>query len=148
MAPVKYAGRAEPPSDRDRRHPLRVEVAERAYVPLGIGRGGTEVDVLDAERGVGLSHPHESVRIFDRIDRAALRGLLDRVVVASERVAVAAQHVELVREHSRRSGTMRLQASAYWATIRRVFCSPLPPITIGGRGDCTGGGTQIVSASW
>ena len=40
-----------------------------------------------------------------------------------------------------------LQASAYSATIRSVFRSPLPPIMIGG-GFCTGGGTLTGSASW
>ena len=59
---------------------------------------------------------------------------------------MAAQHVQLVRDVVGRPPKM-LQASAYWATIRSVFCSPLPPIMIGGCG-LTGGGTMTGSASW
>src|SRR6201996_4551988 len=36
----------------------------------------------------------------------------------------------------------RLQASAYFATSRRVFFSPPPPMRIGGRGDCSGWGAR------
>jgi hypothetical protein len=36
----------------------------------------------------------------------------------------------------------RLHASAYFATILRVFLSPLPPTNIGGAGFCIGLGLQ------
>ena len=40
----------------------------------------------------------------------------------------------------------RLDSSAYWATIRSVFFSPLPPIMIGIRE--TGRGELTASETW
>ena len=42
----------------------------------------------------------------------------------------------------------RLQASAYCATSRKVFFSPMPPTMMGGRGRLTAGGLFIASCAW
>ena len=52
-----------------------------------------------------------------------------------------------LRATSAGSVAKRLHASAYQATSRRVFRSPLPPTRIRGRGLLTGFGEQMVSAS-
>ena len=41
-----------------------------------------------------------------------------------------------------------LHASPYWATMRSVFFSPLPPIRMGGPPACTGLGTLNASFTW
>ena len=50
--------------------------------------------------------------------------------IAAETLAVLGQHLELARDRPATS-PVRFDSSAYWATMRRVFFSPWPPIMIG-----------------
>ncbi len=71
---------------------------------------------------------------------------LDLVRIATDVVTVAAEDVDLLRNHV--GPPKKLQASAYRATRRSVFFSPPPPIRMRGRGLLAGIGLQSVSASW
>ena len=140
---------AESPGDAPSRS-ARAEAHGRAWRPPGArpGRGLDRArvpDVVDTEdhvlaAGVGeLAEPVDdllralAVAAVDRDPDRLERRALDLVGVAPDRLAVA-------RAGPRTCGGSSpgppntLVASAYCATRRSVFCSPPPPIMIGGRG--------------
>ncbi len=64
-------------------------------------------------------------------------GLFDLVVIATHRVTMAAQNIELL-SYLGRFAADDIAGVARRATARSVICSPLPAIISGGRGVWTG----------
>ena len=104
------------------------------------GRGGRRnPDLADSERGVALHLAQESVDIIERI--SATDAVRWNRRVATDGAAVLVEDRELAFSSSN-PRSKRLQASAYLATSRSVFCSPVPPIRMGGRGVWMGRATE------
>ena len=76
----------------------------------------------------------------------AERGARYLRVVAPDVAAMTPEHAELVPDRAGATNANRLQASAYLATSRSVFFSPMPPIMIGGCGGLKTCGLFSVSA--
>ena len=87
-----------------------------------------------AELVYGLLGRYAAVRTVAGDVDPVQAGLLDLLVWAVFGFAVPSQHVELVPQHFVAHPAKKLQASAYFATKRSVFCSPPPPIRMGGWG--------------
>jgi hypothetical protein len=79
-----------------------------------------------------IGGPDDVLRLGRRVDRED-RGLLDRVEVAADCLAVLSQNAELVLGFGPGEEVAGVRD---WATSRRVFFSPPPPIIRYGCGRC------------